>query len=212
MLKHLKNYLIAGLLVWLPLFVTFILIRFLIDMMDRVVALLPHHYQPEQLIGMKIPGLGLVFTLVLLLITGLLVTNIIGFKLIHVWEKIVDRIPLVRSIYSAVKQVAQTLFQPTDTSFRKVVLIEYPRKGCWGIAFVTSDKFTHPEHDEPFYTVFVPTTPNPTSGFILLVPKKDTIELDLSVEEALKMVVSLGVVSPIKKLKPKLAAQSDQNQ
>ena len=202
MIKHLKNYLIAGILFWLPLFVTFVLIRFLIDIMDKSVALLPEHYQPANLIGMKIPGLGLIFTVILLLVTGVLITNIIGHKLIHFWERIVDRIPLVRSVYSAVKQVAQTLFQPSDTSFRKVVLIEYPRKGVWGIAFVTSEKFTHSHFEEPIYTVFVPTTPNPTSGFILLIPKKDTIELNMTVEEALKMVVSLGVVSPLEKTIP----------
>jgi len=196
MLKHLKNYLIAGLLFWLPLFVTFVLIRFLIDLMDRTIKLLPLQYQPQHLLGFNIPGLGLLFTVILLLVTGILVTNILGHKLIHLWEKIVDRIPFVRSIYSAVKQVAQTLFQPSDTSFRKVVLIEYPRKGVWGIAFVTSEKFKHDAIGDEVYTVFVPTTPNPTSGFILLLPKADTIELPITVEDALKMVVSLGVVAP----------------
>lgn len=196
MLKLLKNYLIAGLLFWLPLFVTFVLVRFLVQLLDYSVAMLPANYQPQQLIGLKIPGLGLVFTLLILIGTGMLVTNIIGHRLLALWEKALDRIPFIRSIYSAVKQVTQTLFQPSDTSFRKVVLIEYPRKGSWAIAFVTSEKFTHAHFEQALYTVFVPTTPNPTSGFILLLPKNEVIELELSVEEALKMVVSLGVVTP----------------
>lgn len=196
MFKHLKKYLIAGLLLWLPIWVTFILVRFIIDLMDKTVATLPKEYQPDHLLGMHIPGIGLIFTLIILFITGLLLTNFIGHKIVHWWERIIDRIPLVRSIYGAVKQVAHTLFQPTGNAFRKVLLIEYPRKGIWSFAFLTSEKFSHTSIGEPLCTVFVPTTPNPTSGFILLVPKSETVQLDITVEDALKMVVSLGVVTP----------------
>lgn len=196
MLSRLKNYLIAGLLFWLPLFVTFILIRFLLEILDNSVAMLPAEYQPSHWLGAHIPGIGLIFTVIILLVTGILVTNIIGNKLVDIWEKLLNRIPFIRSIYSAVKQVAQTLFKPTDTSFRKVVLVEYPRKGMHSIAFVTSEKFTHATFEEPMYTIFIPTTPNPTSGYILFIPKEDAIELPYSVEDALKMVISLGVVSP----------------
>lgn len=164
--------------------------------MDKTVAALPHEYQPTQLFGMHIPGIGLIFTLIILFLTGLFATNMVGNKLVQWWEKVIERIPLIRGIYGAVKQVANTLFQPTGTAFRKVLLIEYPRKGIWSIAFLTSEKFSHTDIGEPVYTVFVPTTPNPTSGFILLIPKKDAIQLNVSIEEALKMVVSLGVVTP----------------
>ncbi len=164
--------------------------------MDRTLSLLPTPYQPQQLIGFSIPGLGLIFTLILLLITGLLVTNFLGDKLINAWEKILSRIPLIRTIHSAVKQVISILAQPTGRSFRRVLIVEYPRRGTWSIAFQTSDQFTGSPHSKDMVTVFIPTTPNPTSGFLLVIPKSEAYPLDMTVEEALKMVISLGVVMP----------------
>lgn len=166
--------------------------------MDRTLSLLPTEYQPEQLFGFNIPGIGFIITLIILFVTGLLVTNFLGHKIIKIWENTLGRIPLVRTIYSAVKQVVHALVQPSGQSFRKVLLVEYPRHGVWSIAFLTSDQFTGSPHPEDVLTVFVPTTPNPTSGFIIIIPKKDTIELPITVEEALKMVISLGVVMPEK--------------
>lgn len=203
--KHLiRRYFLAGLLVWLPIWVTFFIIRFLVDLLDGTLALVPYHYRPEQLFGHNIPGLGLIFTLVILFVTGLLVTNFVGRYLINWWERILARIPLVRSIYSAVKQVTHAFVQPQSQSFRKVVLIEYPRKGAWSIGFVTSTNFNALplENDNHTLAVFIPTTPNPTSGFLILVPKTDTIDLNISIEEAFRMIISLGVVTPTPKSSP----------
>lgn len=193
-----RRYFIAGLLVWLPIWVTYVVIKFLFDLMDGTLALLPEKYQPDQLIGIHIPGLGLVFTLIILFVTGILATNFIGHRLIALWEKLLSRIPLIRSIHSAVKQVLHTLVQPRGAAFRKVLLIEYPRRQIWSVGFQTSDSFNSAPVHGDVVTVFIPTTPNPTSGFLTIVPKRDTIELDMTVEEALRMVISIGVVMPDK--------------
>lgn len=191
-----RKYLIAGLVVWLPLWATYFIVKFLVDLMDKTLSLLPAQYQPKALFGFDIPGLGLIFTLIILFITGLLVTNFLGNKIVKIWEKLLSRIPLVHTIYHAVKQVVHALVQPAGKSFRKVLIVEYPRHGIWSIAFQTSDQFTGSPHPEDVVTVFIPTTPNPTSGFLTIIPKSDTRELDMAVEEALKMVISLGVVMP----------------
>lgn len=195
-MHHIRRYFIAGLVVWLPIWVTYIVIKFLVDILDGSLSLLPYEYQPDQLLGFHVPGLGLIFTLLILFFTGLLVTNFLGRKIVNLWERMLARIPLIRSIYSAVKQVVHALVQPTGSSFRKVLLVEYPRRGIWSIAFQTSDQFTDTPHPEEVVTVFIPTTPNPTSGFLTIIPKADTHELNMSVEEALRMVISLGVVMP----------------
>ncbi|WP_304985489.1 DUF502 domain-containing protein [Coxiella-like endosymbiont] len=192
-----RRYLIAGLLVWLPIWVTFIVIRFLVDLLDSTLRLLPHRYQPEQLFGHDFPGLGLIFTLIIILLTGLLVTNFIGRQFISWWEKILARIPLVRSIYIAVKQVTHAFVQPKGQSFRKVVLVEFPRRGTWSVGFVTANDFKEmPLEEKDILAVFVPTTPNPTSGFLMLASQKDVIDLNISIEEAFQMIISLGVVTP----------------
>jgi len=197
-MKHhaVRRYLIAGLLVWLPILATFLVIRFLIDLLDGTLSLLPHAFQPDQLLGFHLPGLGLVVSVIVLLLTGLIATNFFGRKLVFFGEAILSKIPLVRSIYNAVKQVAETILSSSGEAFRNVLLIEYPRKGLWSIAFQTGtsrtsiDKLT----GEDMITIFVPTTPNPTSGYLMLIPKKDAINLDMSIDEALKMIISLGVV------------------
>lgn len=195
-MHRIRKYLIAGLVIWLPLWATYFIVKFLVDLMDRTLSLLPTQYQPKALFGFDIPGLGLIFTLIILFVTGLLFTNFFGKKVVALWERMLSRIPLVRTIYYAVKQVVDALVQPTGQSFRKVLIVEYPRLGTWSIAFQTSDQFTGSPHPEDVVTVFIPTTPNPTSGFLIIIPKKNTRELDMTVEEALKMVISLGVVMP----------------
>ena len=194
--KSLRSYLLAGLVVWLPIIVTFVVLRFMIDLLEKSIALLPHAYQPEQLFGFHLPGFGVLFSLLLLLVTGLLVTNFLGQHLMHWSEAVLDKIPLVRSIYSATKQVMETVFSSNSQAFRKVLLIEYPRKGLWTIAFQTgtanSEIMTHTGAE--MLSVFVPTTPNPTSGFLMMVPQADARELSMSIDDALKFVISLGVM------------------
>lgn len=197
--KPLQRCLIAGLLLWLPVVATYIVVRFLVDILDRSLALVPKAYQPETLLGFAIPGLGVIVSLVVLLLTGLIATNFFGNRLVMAWEAILARIPLVRTIYKAVKQILETLLSTNSQAFRKVLLIEYPRKGLWSIVFQTSkaDEEINRGTGEEMVTIFLPTTPNPTSGFLLMVPRKDIIELDMNVDEALKMIISLGVVQPV---------------
>lgn len=196
----LRRYLVAGLLVWVPLVITVMVVRLLVDLMDRSLLLLPTASRPEALLGFNIPGLGLILTVVVVLATGMIVTNLLGRKLVDIWEGLLARIPLVRSIYSAVKQVTETVFSTGGESFRKVLLIEYPRKGIWSICFQTgvATGEVQEKTSKEVITVFVPTTPNPTSGFIIMVPRDEVIELEMNVEDALKLVMSLGVVSPRK--------------
>lgn len=196
--KSLRSYLLAGLIVWLPILVTFVVLRFIIDLLDSTIALLPSAYHPEQLFGFKMPGLGVIFSLVLLIVTGIVATNILGQRLFGWGELLLARIPLVRTIYNGTKQVMQAIFATNSQAFRKVVLIEYPRKECWSLAFVTGNPsaklFSHSK--EEMLSVFVPTTPNPTAGFLMMIPKKDTIEIGMSTDEALKYIISLGVMQP----------------
>ncbi len=197
--KSLRSYLLAGLVVWLPIIVTFVVLRFIIDLLDQTLALLPHAYQPEQLIGMNLPGLGVLLSLILLLITGIVATNFLGQRLVTWSEAVLDKIPLVRSIYNGTKQVIQTLFASNSQAFRKVLLVEYPRKGMWSIAFQTGlaplDATNHVGVE--MVSIFIPTTPNPTSGFLMMVPKSDTVEMAMSTEAALKLIISLGVMQPV---------------
>ena len=193
-----KRYFITGLLIWLPLGMTAWVLKFLIGTMDQSLLLLPESLQPENLLSMNIPGLGTVLTLLVVFITGLLTANIIGQKLVAFWERVIWRIPVVKSIYWGIKQVSDTLFSSQGEAFRKALLVQYPRKGAWTIAFMTGqpggDVVNHLEGD--FISVYVPTTPNPTSGFFLMMPKNDVIELDMSVDAALKYIISMGVVPP----------------
>lgn len=198
MAAWLRRYLLAGLLIWVPLVITVVVIRVLMDFMDRILLLLPDQWQPETLLGYSIPGLGLVITVVIVWLTGLFAANLVGRKVVLLWEALLARIPLVRGIYSAVKQVAETIFNTDGEAFRKVLLIEYPRNGIWTLAFQTgiASNEIQERTGRGMVTVFVPTTPNPTSGFIMMVPREDAIELSMTVEEALKMVISIGVVGP----------------
>ncbi len=193
-----KRYLIAGLLVWLPLGVTVLVIRLLVSFMDQLLVFIPVKYQPETLLGFNIPGLGVVLAVLVVLTTGVIVANFFGRRLISAWEALLGRIPLVRTIYHSVKQVAVTIFSSQGKSFRKVLLIEYPRKGIYTLAFQTGDAVVEVKQKSgrEVINVFVPTTPNPTSGFFIMVPEEDAQVLDMSIDEALKMIMSLGVIVP----------------
>lgn len=198
MLIHLRRYLIAGLLVWVPLIVTGLIIKLLVDMLDFTILLLPPSWRPEALLGFTVPGAGVVIAIVIVLVTGLVAANFVGRKLFDIGDAIVDRIPLVSSIYSAVKQLMRTVLDDGGESFKRVLMVQYPREGLWTLGFQTGVGVGEVQHrtEHDVLTVFIPTTPNPTSGFVIMVPREDAIELDMSVEDGLKFVMSLGVVVP----------------
>jgi len=193
-----RKYFVTGLLILVPLAITLWVLNLIIGTMDQSLLLLPERWQPERLIGFHIPGLGTILTLLVVFLTGLLTRNFIGKQVVHVWELLLARIPVVSSIYSSVKQVSDTLFSSSGNAFRKAMLVQYPREGSWTIAFLTGvpggDVKNHLVGD--YISVYVPTTPNPTSGFFLMVPRADAIELDMTVDAALKYIVSMGVVAP----------------
>jgi len=197
--SYFKRYLIAGLLVWLPLGVTIVVIKFLVDLFDTTLLLIPVAYRPETLLGVDIPGIGLVLSVLLILVTGVFVANFLGSKIVSLWEAFLSRIPLVRSIYQAVKQIAEAVFGSGEQTFEKVYLIEYPRKGLWTLAFQTSTHVGEAQRKtelDDVVNLFVPTTPNPTSGFYIMASKNEIRELSLNVDDALKMLISGGVVVP----------------
>ena len=197
-MSQLRRYLVAGLLVWLPLGATFFVIQLLVGWMDQSLLLLPERFRPETLLGFNIPGLGVVLSLLILLLTGLVAANLFGRKLVELWEQLLSRIPLVRSVYSAVKQLVETMFADNGNSFRKVVLVEFPRRGIWTLAFLTNDEqgVVQQATGREVISVYVPTTPNPTGGYFVLVPVEDVREIDLSVDEGLKLLLSMGAVNP----------------
>lgn len=204
MIALLRKWFIAGLLVWLPLGATLLLIRFLMGLLDTSLLLIPNAWRPE------IPGLGIMLSIGLVLGTGVLAANFIGKRALGWAESLLGRIPLVRSIYGGIKKLAETVLSGSSVSFRQPIMIEYPRKGVWSIAFVTGEPIGEVQEKtaETVLTCFVPTTPNPTSGFIVLVPRKDVIWLEMTVEEAMRMIISLGVVTPeAAKKKPVAAAE-----
>ena len=205
-MSSLRKYLIAGLLVWLPLGATVVVIRLLINLMDKTILLIPPEWRPESALGFSIPGFGVIVGIFILLITGMFAANFFGRRLVALWESILGRIPLVRTIYTSVKQVLETLFTTNSKSFRKVVLVEYPRKGIWSMGFLTNKgiQAASTAAGENLLSVFVPTTPNPTSGFIVMLPEQDVMELDLTVEDGFKYIISMGVVVPNDKVKNNL--------
>ena len=193
-----KKYFITGLLIWIPLAITAWVLSLIVRSMDQTLLLLPQSIQPEHLMGIYIPGLGALMTLLVVFITGLVTTNIVGQKLVRFWERVLARIPVVKSIYYSVKQVSDTLFSGSGVAFRKVLLVRYPHPEAWSVAFQTG----HPARDvadmlpDEHVGVFIPTTPSPVNGFFFFVRRKDVIELDMNVDEALKYIVSMGVVAP----------------
>jgi|TARA_B110000977_G_scaffold29239_1_gene37963 uncharacterized membrane protein len=191
----LRRYLIAGVLVWVPLGVTFFVLKFLLEMMDKLLLILPIALRPESLLGFSIPGLGFILAFIILLITGAIGANLLGQTALRLSESLLSRIPLVRTIYSSAKQILNSVLSNGGDSFRKVLLIEYPRKGIWTICFQTGTavKEIQEQLEQQSIMVFVPTTPNPTSGFIMVVAESETRELDMDIETALKLVMSLGM-------------------
>jgi uncharacterized membrane protein len=195
--RSLRRYLVAGVLVWLPILAVVWVVRFLVQLMDQTLLLVPASYRPEALFGFGLPGFGAVLAFLIVLVTGLLVTNLIGRQLVEYWEELLQRIPLVRSIYSSVKGLAESVFSQ-DKAFRKVVLVPYPRTGVWSVGFLTAENLGEIDVKTGVASVcvFIPATPNPTSGFIVIVPRTEVIELSMSVDAAMKMIVTLGIVMP----------------
>ena len=194
----LRKLIIAGLLVWLPLAATIIIVKLVIDVLDKTILLLPPEFRPENVLGISIPGFGVILAVAVLLVTGIFAANFFGHQLVSFWENMVGRIPLVRSIYTSVKQVSTTLLSTDSNSFRKVVLVEYPRRGIWSMGFLTNKGLPAASKlsGETLISVFVPTTPNPTSGFIVMMPEQDVRALDMTVEEGFKFIISMGVIIP----------------
>lgn len=200
-----KKYFITGLLVLVPLFITIWVLSSLIGMMDQSLLLLPESWRPKAQLGLEIPGVGALLTLLIIFVTGLIATNFFGMQVILLWEALLARVPVVKSIYSSVKQVSDTLFSDSGNAFRQAVLVQFPREGVWTIAFITGmpggDVANHLLGE--YVSVYVPTTPNPTGGYFLMLPREEVIALDMSVDEALKYIISMGVVAPADKLKAK---------
>jgi uncharacterized membrane protein len=196
-----KKYLITGLLIWIPLVITLWVLKLIVDTLDQSLLLLPEQWRTEGFLGVHIPGLGVILTLVIVFVTGVFATNFFGAQLVQLWHGILHRIPVVNSIYSSVKQISDTLFSSSGQAFRKALLVEWPRPGMWTIAFLTGtpggDVANHLEGD--YVSVYVPTTPNPTGGYFVMLPRKDVIELDMTVDEALKYIISMGVVAPARR-------------
>lgn len=194
-----KKYLITGLLIWIPLVITLWVLDLIVGMMDSTLSLLPEPLQPKTWLGFNIPGLGVLLTLVVLLLTGVLAANMIGQRLVQIGEGLLARIPVVKTIYNSVKQVSDTLFSSSGHAFRKAVLVRFPHHDAWTIAFltgVTGGEVAFKLGAE-MISVYVPTTPNPTSGYFIIVSRSHVIELDMSVDEALKYVISMGVAAPL---------------
>ena len=206
-----KKYLIAGLLVWVPLVITVWVLKLLIDTMDQTLRLLPDRFQTVALLGFHVPGMGVILTVAIVLITGVIAANFFGKKLLGLWDDILQRIPIVRSVYGGVKQISDTLFSPEGKAFRKAVLVRYPQHDTWTVALLTGE----PEHEvtdhlgNTNYAVFVPTTPNITAGFFLIVPKAEVIPLKMTVDQALKYIISMGVVEPPRFAPPSLPTHSN---
>ena len=193
-----KKYFITGLLIWIPLAITIWVLKLVVDVLDQSLRLLPSHLHTENWLGFHVPGLGAILTLVIVLLTGIFATNFFGAQLVRVWHEVLHRIPVVNSIYSSVKQISDTLFSSSGQAFRKALLVQWPHPGMWTIGFLTGtpggDVRRHIPQD--CVSVYVPTTPNPTGGYFVIVPRKDVVELDMTVDEALKYIISMGVVPP----------------
>ena len=194
-----KKYLITGLLIWIPLVITIWVLKVIVDMLDQSLLLLPEHWRPDFWIGVHIPGLGAILTLLIVLFTGIFATNFFGAQLVVLWHEVLHRIPVVNSIYSSVKQISDTLFSSSGQAFRKALLVQWPHEGAWTIAFMTGVPGGGVAKHVPAdcVSVYVPTTPNPTGGYFVIVARKNVIELDMTVDQALKYIISMGVVPPL---------------
>ena len=195
----LRKWLLAGLLVLVPLIITLWVLDWVVSTLDQTLKILPEAWQSERWAGMHIPGLGVVFALIVLLSIGALASNIVGNKLVNWWHALLHRIPVVRSIYSGVKQVSDTLLSEKGNAFRKAVLVQWPHEGMWTIAFLTGNPggaVAGHLNPKDYISVYVPTTPNPTGGYFVMVHQRDVVELEMSVDEALTYVISMGVIVP----------------
>ena len=193
----LRRYMVAGVLVWLPILATIWVVSFMLHIMDRTLLLLPSAYRPQALVGFALPGAGLVLALAIVLLTGLLMTNLIGRRLIVWGEDLLNRIPVVRTVYGGVKSFAESVLSQSN-SFRKVVMLEYPRTGVWSIGFLTAEDVPEVSErlGEPHVAVYLSAALNATAGYLVVVPRRQVIELDMSVDEAMKMIITCGVVVP----------------
>jgi len=198
MMSALRRWLLAGLLVLLPLMITIWVLNWIISTLDQTLQILPAHWQPDFLLGVHIPGFGVLLALGIVMVIGAITSNFLGRRLMYWWDSLLGRIPIVRSIYSSVKKVSDTLFSEKGNAFRKALLVQWPRPGVWTIAFLTGvpggDVSRHLADD--YLSVYVPTTPNPTGGYFVMLKRSDCIELDMTVDEALTYVISMGVVVP----------------
>jgi uncharacterized membrane protein len=194
----LRRWFVAGLLVWIPLVITMWVLKLLVDLMDQTLLFLPAAYHTDALFGFHVPGMGIILTTAIVLLTGAFAANFFGRRILRVGDQLLQRVPVVRSIYGGVKQISDTLFSPEGKAFRRAVLVRYPHGAAWTVALVTGT----PENEvadilgREQISVFVPTTPNITAGFFLIVPRSETIELDMSVDAALKYIISMGVAEP----------------
>jgi uncharacterized membrane protein len=195
--RNLRRYLVAGVLVWLPILATVWVVSFMLRLMDLTLKVLPPAYRPEALVGFPLPGFGAVFALIVVLLTGLLVTNLIGRRLVIWGEELLNRIPVVRSVYGGVKSFAESVFSQSN-AFRKVVMIEYPRAGAWSIGFLTAEDVPEVSDKlhEPHVAVYISSALNATAGYLVIVPRREVIELDMSVDAAMRMIITCGVVVP----------------
>jgi uncharacterized membrane protein len=195
--RNLRRYLVAGVLVWLPILATVWVVTFMLHLMDLTLKVLPPAIRPEALVGFSLPGLGAVFALIVLLLTGLLVTNLIGRRLIVWGEELLHRIPVVGSVYGGVKSFAESVFSQSN-AFRKVVMVEYPRAGAWSIGFLTAEDVPEVSERlrEPHVAVYISSALNATAGYLVIVPRRAVVELDMSVDAAMKMIITCGVVVP----------------
>ena len=194
---NLRRYLVAGVLVWLPILATVLVGKFILHLTDQTLDVLPPAYRPEALVGFSLPGIGAVFALIVLLLTGLLVTNLIGRRLVIWGEELLNRIPVVRSVYGGVKSFAESVFSQSN-AFRKVVMIEYPRAGAWSIGFLTAEDVPEVSErlHEPHVAVYISSALNATAGYLVIVRRRDVVELDMSVDAAMRMIITCGVVVP----------------
>ena len=194
-----KKYLIAGLLIWIPLVITLWVLLLIFDTLDQSLLLLPETWRTEHWLGVHIPGLGAILTIVIVLGTGIIARNFFGAQLVDLWNDVLARIPVVNSIYSSVKQISDTVFSSSGQAFRKALLVEWPHPGMWTIAFLTGTPGGDVARRVPAdcISVYVPTTPNPTGGYFVIVPRSAVIELEMSVDQALKYIISMGVVPPL---------------
>lgn len=211
--RRLRNYLIAGLLIWIPVMVTVWVIRFLSGILDQSLVLVPPPWRPEALVGQYVPGVGIILSFVLLLVTGVVVRNLFGGQMVEGFENLVRRIPVIGAVYGGAKTFSETVLTDKGKSFKQVVMVEFPRKGIFSVGFITSEELeeVQAKTEQDVVCVFVPTTPNPTTGFIVLVPRDEVVRLDMTVDDAFKMLLTLGVVVPKWKNKPDAADLAPQH-